>query len=119
MLLPLLLLLAFSMTGGFVVPLLLVEEKEKHTLDFLLSRSPAITFLVTILFLRVRACFTSSRSNPAYTGTVGCSSVKRIQSRLVALGQLKASGNSLFVIEHELDVIRHADWIVEVPFCER
>ena len=27
---------------------------------------------------------------------------------------LKASGNSLFVVEHELDVIRHADWIVDV-----
>ena len=26
----------------------------------------------------------------------------------------KASGNSLFVVEHELDVIRHADWIVDV-----
>ncbi|HEY0555982.1 MAG TPA: excinuclease ABC subunit A, partial [Thermoanaerobaculia bacterium] len=28
--------------------------------------------------------------------------------------RLKASGNSLFVVEHELDVIRHADWIVDV-----
>jgi excinuclease ABC subunit A len=27
---------------------------------------------------------------------------------------LKASGNSLFVVEHDLDVIRHADWIVDV-----
>ena len=27
---------------------------------------------------------------------------------------LKAAGNSLFVVEHELDVIRHADWIVDV-----
>jgi ABC-2 type transport system permease protein len=40
MLLPLLLLLAFGMTGALVVPLLLVEEKEKRTLDFLLT-SPA------------------------------------------------------------------------------
>ena len=39
-LLPLLLILTFGMTGAFVVPLLLVEEKEKRTLDFLLS-SPA------------------------------------------------------------------------------
>nr|MDQ6943898.1 excinuclease ABC subunit A [Candidatus Eremiobacteraeota bacterium] len=31
-----------------------------------------------------------------------------------ALDQLKSSGNSLFVVEHELDVIRHADWIVDV-----
>ncbi len=33
---------------------------------------------------------------------------------LAALDGLKASGNSLFVVEHELDVIRHADWIVDV-----
>jgi excinuclease ABC subunit A len=33
---------------------------------------------------------------------------------LAALDQLKASGNSLFVVEHDLDVIRHADWIVDV-----
>lgn len=40
MLMPLLLLLGFGMTGALVVPLLLVEEKEKRTLDFLLT-SPA------------------------------------------------------------------------------
>ena len=40
MFLPLLLILTFGMTGAFVVPLLIVEEKEKRTLDFLLS-SPA------------------------------------------------------------------------------
>ena len=40
MLLPLVLLLAFCLTGAFVVPLLLVEEKEKRTMDFLLT-SPA------------------------------------------------------------------------------
>ncbi|HKY30801.1 MAG TPA: ABC transporter permease [Pyrinomonadaceae bacterium] len=40
MLLPLLLILTFGMTGAFVVPLLIVEEKEKRTIDFLLS-SPA------------------------------------------------------------------------------
>jgi excinuclease ABC subunit A len=33
---------------------------------------------------------------------------------LGALDQLKQAGNSLFVVEHELDVIRHADWIVDV-----
>jgi excinuclease ABC subunit A len=33
---------------------------------------------------------------------------------LSALDKLKAAGNSLFVVEHELDVIRHADWIVDV-----
>ena len=36
------------------------------------------------------------------------------ESLLRALVRLKASGNSLFVVEHELDVIRHADWIVDV-----
>ena len=40
MLLPMLLILTFGMIGAFVVPLLIVEEKEKRTLDFLLS-SPA------------------------------------------------------------------------------
>ena len=36
------------------------------------------------------------------------------QALLTALDRLKASGNSLFVVEHDLDVIRHADWIVDV-----
>ena len=36
------------------------------------------------------------------------------EALLRALDQLKASGNSLFVVEHEIDVIRHADWIVDV-----
>ncbi|HKV08804.1 MAG TPA: excinuclease ABC subunit UvrA, partial [Thermoanaerobaculia bacterium] len=36
------------------------------------------------------------------------------EALLAALEGLKASGNSLFVVEHELDVIRHADWIVDV-----
>jgi len=36
------------------------------------------------------------------------------EALLEALDKLKASGNSLFVVEHELDVIRHADWIVDV-----
>ena len=36
------------------------------------------------------------------------------ESLLTALAQLKASGNSLFVVEHDLDVIRRADWIVEI-----
>ncbi len=33
---------------------------------------------------------------------------------LDVLEQLKAAGNSVFVVEHNLDVIRRADWIVEV-----
>ena len=36
------------------------------------------------------------------------------EALLSALDQLKRSGNSLFVVEHELDVIRQADWIVDV-----
>ena len=36
------------------------------------------------------------------------------EALLTALAQLKASGNSLFVVEHALDVIAHADWIVDV-----
>ncbi|MDB6138424.1 MAG: excinuclease subunit [Verrucomicrobiaceae bacterium] len=36
------------------------------------------------------------------------------EALLEALAKLKASGNSLFVVEHELDVIRRADWIVDV-----
>jgi excinuclease ABC subunit A len=36
------------------------------------------------------------------------------EALLRALGRLKASGNSLFVVEHDLDVISHADWIVDV-----
>jgi len=36
------------------------------------------------------------------------------EALLRALDRLKASGNSIFVVEHELEVIRHADWIVDV-----
>ena len=36
------------------------------------------------------------------------------EALLHALGRLKAAGNSLFIVEHELDVVRHADWIVDV-----
>jgi excinuclease ABC subunit A len=36
------------------------------------------------------------------------------EALLRALDRLKASGNSLFVVEHEVDVIRHADWMVDV-----
>jgi excinuclease ABC subunit A len=36
------------------------------------------------------------------------------EALLAALDKLKASGNSLFVVEHELDVVRRADWIVDV-----
>ena len=36
------------------------------------------------------------------------------EALLRALDGLKAAGNSLFVVEHDLDVIRHADWIVDV-----
>ena len=33
---------------------------------------------------------------------------------LRALDQLKRAGNSLFVVEHDLDVMRRADWLVDV-----
>ena len=36
------------------------------------------------------------------------------EALLDALDALKQSGNSLFVVEHELEVIRRADWIVDV-----
>jgi excinuclease ABC subunit A len=36
------------------------------------------------------------------------------EALLGALDRLKAAGNSLFVVEHDLDVIGHADWIVDV-----
>jgi excinuclease ABC subunit A len=36
------------------------------------------------------------------------------EALLRALAQLRSAGNSLFVVEHALDVIRRADWIVDV-----
>lgn len=33
---------------------------------------------------------------------------------LDVLERLKASGNSLFVVEHDMDVVRRADWIVDI-----
>ncbi len=36
------------------------------------------------------------------------------EALLRALDRLKAVGNSLFVVEHEMDVVRRADWIVDV-----
>jgi excinuclease ABC subunit A len=36
------------------------------------------------------------------------------EALLRALDGLKAAGNSLFVVEHELGVIEHADWVVDV-----
>ncbi len=36
------------------------------------------------------------------------------EALLRAMERLKAAGNSLFVVEHELDVVRRADWIVDV-----
>ena len=47
MLLPLLLLITFGMSGALVVPLLVVEEKEKRTLDFLLTSPATLTEIVT------------------------------------------------------------------------
>jgi excinuclease ABC subunit A len=36
------------------------------------------------------------------------------EALLAAFDRLKAAGNSLFVVEHEPDVIHHADWIVDI-----
>ncbi len=36
------------------------------------------------------------------------------EALLAALAGLKDAGNSLFVVEHDLDVIRQADWLVDV-----
>ncbi|WP_407542164.1 excinuclease ABC subunit UvrA (plasmid) [Deinococcus radiomollis] len=36
------------------------------------------------------------------------------EALLSALDGLKAAGNSLFVVEHDLDVVRRADWLVDV-----
>jgi excinuclease ABC subunit A len=36
------------------------------------------------------------------------------QALLAVLAQLQQSGNSLFVVEHDLEVMRHANWIVDV-----
>ncbi|MBJ7331405.1 MAG: excinuclease ABC subunit UvrA [Solirubrobacteraceae bacterium] len=33
---------------------------------------------------------------------------------LQVLDRLKASGNSLFVVEHDMDVVRRADWVVDI-----
>jgi excinuclease ABC subunit A len=35
------------------------------------------------------------------------------EALLAALDQLRRSGNSLFVVEHDLDVMRRADWVVD------
>ncbi len=36
------------------------------------------------------------------------------QALLRALDRLKSAGNSIFVVEHEIEIIRHADWLVDV-----
>ncbi|MCP2014564.1 excinuclease ABC subunit A [Deinococcus sp. HSC-46F16] len=36
------------------------------------------------------------------------------EALLAALAGLKTAGNSLFVVEHDLDVVRRADWLVDV-----
>ncbi|MBT2507410.1 excinuclease ABC subunit UvrA [Streptomyces sp. ISL-98] len=36
------------------------------------------------------------------------------EALLVVLDRLKAAGNSVFVVEHHLDVVRSADWLVDV-----
>ncbi|MFD3538672.1 ABC transporter [Streptomyces sp. NPDC058662] len=36
------------------------------------------------------------------------------EALLGVLDRLKEAGNTVFVVEHELDVVRHADWLVDV-----
>ena len=36
------------------------------------------------------------------------------EALITALEQLKRSGNSLFIVEHDLEIMRRADWIVDV-----
>ncbi|MFE7621148.1 ABC transporter [Streptomyces sp. NPDC057496] len=36
------------------------------------------------------------------------------RSLLGVLGRLKGAGNSVFVVEHQMDVVRRADWLVDV-----
>ncbi|MCV7433890.1 excinuclease ABC subunit UvrA [Mycolicibacterium bacteremicum] len=36
------------------------------------------------------------------------------ETLLVVLDRLRRAGNSLFVVEHDMDVVRRADWIVDV-----
>ncbi|MFF3055546.1 ABC transporter [Streptomyces sp. NPDC057909] len=36
------------------------------------------------------------------------------ESLLAVLGRLKEAGNSVFVVEHQMDVVRQADWLVDV-----
>ncbi|MEU5432562.1 excinuclease ABC subunit UvrA [Streptomyces sp. NPDC020719] len=36
------------------------------------------------------------------------------EALLTVLDRLKNAGNSVFVVEHHLDVVRHADWLVDV-----
>ncbi|MFF4452657.1 ABC transporter [Streptomyces goshikiensis] len=36
------------------------------------------------------------------------------EALLAVLDRLKAAGNTVFVVEHHLDVVRHADWLVDV-----
>ncbi|MDO9380009.1 MAG: excinuclease ABC subunit UvrA [Nocardioidaceae bacterium] len=37
-----------------------------------------------------------------------------VEPLLTVLADLKAAGNSLFVVEHDLDVVRRADWVVDI-----
>ena len=67
------------------------------------------------------ACGSRRRSARICSASSTCSTSRRrdlhpadTEALLRALDRLKASGNSLFVVEHELDVIRRADWIVDV-----
>src|SRR5690606_18353334 len=36
------------------------------------------------------------------------------EALLAVLGRLKETGNTVFVVEHQMDVVRQADWLVDV-----
>ncbi|MFK0290336.1 ABC transporter [Streptomyces sp. NPDC090442] len=36
------------------------------------------------------------------------------EALLTVLGRLKEAGNTLFVVEHDMDVVRRADWLVDI-----
>ena len=65
-------------------------------------------------------CGSRRRSAPTCSASSMCSTSRRRgcipptrEALLRAFEQLRAAGNSLFVVEHEIDVMRAADWIVE------
>jgi ABC-2 type transport system permease protein len=93
-----LLVMGLSMTGAFAVPLLLVEEKEKHTLDALLvspagpaevAAGKALTGMLYSLII----CFVLMALNQGFAGNVVISTITVLLGALlmVAIGLLMGS----------------------------